>query len=45
MIKANDEVLLSAIFEAHADDLENLPAAIRLKILVNQVTPGKPRSC
>ena len=40
MIKANDEAAkaqASAIFEAHADDLEKLPAAIRLQILVNQI--------
>ena len=40
MIKANDEAAkaqASTIFEAHADDLEKLPAAIRLQILVNQI--------
>ena len=40
MIKANDEAAkaqASAIFEAHAADLEKLPAAIRLQILVNQI--------
>jgi len=40
MIKANDEAAqaqASAIFEAHASDLEKLPAAIRLQILVNQI--------
>ena len=40
MIKANDEAAkaqASAIFEAHADDISKLPAAIRLQILINQI--------